>query len=151
MVVTMKSCMMGTLLGANCRKSMELERFICHGMIDLWLWIYGVYGVGVGWFMCSSRCKLQVKPFNWWLALLLLAVSGRGPAAWFITQFAATLCCSAQDSWTPALLIFSLFSEEDNILEHTLKHVRSSLTGKAFTGNILKHNKLHSKRQDGIK
>ena len=49
----MKSCMMGTLLGANCRKSMELERFICHGMIDLWLWIYGVYGVGVGWFMCS--------------------------------------------------------------------------------------------------
>ena len=38
----------------------------------------------------SSRCKLQVKPFNWWLALLL-AVSGRGPAAWFIAQFAATL------------------------------------------------------------
>ena len=54
-----RGCMMGTLLGANYRKSMELGRFICHGMIDLWLWIYGVYGVGVGWFMraLGANCK----------------------------------------------------------------------------------------------
>ena len=57
----MKSCMMGTLLGANCRKSMELERFICHGMIDLWLWIYGVYGVGVGWFMFMGPGSVQLS------------------------------------------------------------------------------------------
>ena len=51
--------MMGTLLGANYRKSMELGRFICHGMIDLWLWNNGVYGVGVGWFMraLGANCK----------------------------------------------------------------------------------------------
>ena len=87
-------CMMGTLLGANCRKSMELGRFICHGMIDLWFWNNGVYGVGVGWFMralganCKSNLLIGDLHYCW---LLLLAVSGRGPAAWFIAKFAATL------------------------------------------------------------
>ena len=49
------------LLGANYRKSMELGRFICHGMIDLWLWNNGVYGVGVGWFMRPGTVQLSVQ------------------------------------------------------------------------------------------
>ena len=49
----------GHFAGANYRKSMELGRFICHGMINLWLWNNGVYGVGVGWFMraLGANCK----------------------------------------------------------------------------------------------
>ena len=117
----------GHFAGANYRKSMELGRFICHGMIDLWLWNNGVYGVGVGWFMraLGANCKsnLLIGDLHYcWLGLGAGLQLDLSPS---LLQHSSKRSCSALDSWTPALLIFSLFLEEDTILEH----VRFSLTG----------------------
>ena len=122
-----RGCMMGTLLGANCRKSMELGRFMCHGMIDLWFWNNGVYGVGVGWFMraLGANCKSNLLIGDLHCCCCVWA---RACSLIYRPVFCNTPAsggCSALDSWTPALLIFSLFLEEDTILEH----VRFSLTG----------------------
>ena len=153
----MKSCMMGTLLGANCRKSMELERFICHGMIDLWLWIYGVYGVGVGWFMgpgsvqlganCKSNLLIGDLHYCCWLCLGAGLQLDLSPS--LLQHFAAL-------HWTSGhlLCLSSLSSRKKTIFWNILWNMSGSVkltNGKAFTGNIFKLSNLHSKRQDGRK
>ena len=117
----------GHFAGANCRKSMELGRFICHGMIDLWLWNNGVYGVGVGWFMraLGANCKSNLLIGDLHYCWLCLGAGLQLDLSPSLLQHSSKRSCSALDSWTPALLIFSLFLEEDTILEH----VRFSLTG----------------------
>ena len=146
-------CKLQKINGVGAFYLSRYDRFMVMDLWSLWCRCRMVYGAG----QCAAGCKLQVKPFNWWLALLLLAVSGRGPAAWFIAQFAGTL--QQEETvlhWTAGhLLCFSsLSSRKKTIFWNILWNMSGSVkltNGKAFTGNIFKLSNLHSKRQDGRK